>query len=112
MLPEQASFVGSFGAMTLLDFRSFGATATGADLVVFSEAFVNRHLRGLDYGARLGLHSIEGREDFRHFSESAIDLPGPEASRLGEIAPDNGIHLVIRRCRARRWNSPLYHAEL
>ena len=90
MLPEQASFVGSFGAMSLSDFQCFGATATGADLVVFSEAFVDGYLRGLDYGARLGLRGTEGGEDFCPYSESAIDLPGPEASRLGEIARDNG----------------------
>lgn len=71
------------------------AAGKGAELVVFPEAFVGGYPKGLDFGARLGTRSAEGREDFRRYFESAIDLPGPEATRLGEIARDNGIHLVV-----------------
>lgn len=71
------------------------AAARGANLVVFPEAFVGGYPKGLDFGARLGLRSPEGREDFRRYFESAIDLPGAEATRLGEIARDNGVHLVV-----------------
>ncbi len=71
------------------------AAGKGAELVVFPEAFVGGYPKGLDFGARLGMRSPEGREEFRRYFESAIDLPGPEASRLGEIARDNGIHLVV-----------------
>lgn len=65
------------------------------DLVVFPEAFVGGYPKGMDFGARLGTRSAEGREDFRRYFESAIDLPGPEANRIGEIALDNGVHLVV-----------------
>ncbi|WP_213979004.1 carbon-nitrogen hydrolase family protein [Sphingomonas sp. dw_22] len=71
------------------------AAGLGAELVVFPEAFVGGYPKGLDFGARLGMRSAEGREDFRRYHASAIELPGPEAARLGEIARDNGIHLVI-----------------
>ncbi|WP_454659173.1 carbon-nitrogen hydrolase family protein [Bosea beijingensis] len=71
------------------------AAGLGADLVVFPEAFVGGYPKGLDFGARLGMRSPEGREDFRRYHGSAIDLPGPEASRLGEIAHENAIHLVV-----------------
>ncbi|MBY0559614.1 carbon-nitrogen hydrolase family protein [Hyphomicrobium sp.] len=71
------------------------AAGKGAELVVFPEAFVGGYPKGLDFGARLGMRSLEGREDFRRYHESAIDLPGPEAARLGEIARDNRIHLVV-----------------
>lgn len=71
------------------------AAAKGAELVVFPEAFVGGYPKGLDFGARLGLRSPEGREEFRRYFESAIDLPGPEASRIGEIARDNGVHIVV-----------------
>ncbi len=71
------------------------AAEKGAELVVFPEAFVGGYPKGLDFGARLGMRSPEGREDFRRYHESAIDLPGPEATRLGEIARDNRIHLVV-----------------
>src|ERR1700722_10351133 len=78
----------------LLDLTEHAA-AQGAEIVVFPEAFVGGYPKGLDFGARLGMRSPEGREDFRRYHESAIDLPGPEATQLGEIARDNAIHLVV-----------------
>ncbi|MBP1884412.1 carbon-nitrogen hydrolase family protein [Sinorhizobium mexicanum] len=71
------------------------AAGQGAELVVFPEAFLGGYPKGIDFGARLGMRSPEGREDFRRYYESAIALPGPEAARLGEIARDNNIHLVV-----------------
>jgi nitrilase len=71
------------------------AAAQGASLVVFPEAFVGGYPKGLDFGARLGSRTPEGREEFRRYFESAIDLPGREALRIGEIARDAGVHLVV-----------------
>ena len=71
------------------------AAGKGANLVVFPEAFIGGYPKGLGFGARLGSRSPEGREEFRRYFESAIDLPGPEATRLGEIARDAGVHLVV-----------------
>ncbi len=71
------------------------AAGQGADIVVFPEAFVGGYPRGLDFGARLGMRSEAGREDFRRYFESAIDLPGPESTVLSDTARDNGIHLVV-----------------
>ncbi|NLS06136.1 carbon-nitrogen hydrolase family protein [Rhizobium sp. P32RR-XVIII] len=71
------------------------AAGKGAQLVVLPEAFVGGYPKGIDFGARLGMRSPEGREDFRRYYESAIDVPGPEAARLGEVARDNGVHLVV-----------------
>lgn len=70
------------------------AAAQGADLVVFPEAFIGGYPKGLDFGARLGLRSEAGREDFRRYFESAIDLPGPQSTILAESACANGVHLV------------------
>src|ERR1700759_2806575 len=81
--------------MSKLAERAREAAGLGANLVVFPEAFVGGYPKGLDFGARLGMRSPEGREDFRRYHESAIDLPGPEATRLGEVARDNGVHLVV-----------------
>jgi nitrilase len=70
------------------------AAGQGADIVVFPEAFVGGYPKGLDFGARLGLRTDAGREDYRRYFESAIDLPGPESMVLGDAARDNSIHLV------------------
>lgn len=71
------------------------AAGKGARLVVFPEAFVGGYPKGLDFGARLGMRSPEGREEFRRYHESAIDVPGAEAARIGEVARDNDVHLVV-----------------
>ena len=36
----------------------------GAELVVFPEAFVSSYPKGIDFGARVGMRSNEGRDMF------------------------------------------------
>ena len=71
------------------------AATRGAKLVVFPEAFVSGYPKGADFGAVVGSRSPEGREWFRRYYESGVDIPGPAVDRLGEIAADNRVHLVI-----------------
>jgi nitrilase len=66
-----------------------------AQLVVFPEAFVSGYPKGADFGARVGSRSPEGREWFRRYHESSVDVPGPAVERLAEIARANAVHLVI-----------------
>jgi nitrilase len=70
------------------------AAVQGADLVVFPEAFVGGYPKGLDFGARLGSRSDAGREDFRRYFESAIELPGKESECIAETARANHVYLV------------------
>jgi len=71
------------------------AAAGGAELVVFPEAFVSCYPRGLGFGAVVGSRTEEGRAWFRRYWESSIDVPGPAVARLGAMARDHGVHLVI-----------------
>jgi nitrilase len=71
------------------------AAATGAHLAVFPEAFVSGYPKGADFGARVGQRTTEGRDWFRRYHESAVDIPGPDVDRLGTIARDNDLHLVV-----------------
>ena len=71
------------------------AAAKGAKLVVFPEAFVSAYPKGLDFGARVGLRTPRGREDFRRYFDSAIDVPGWATEELSLAAKDSGVHLVI-----------------
>jgi nitrilase len=71
------------------------AARRGARLVVFPEAFVSAYPKGLDFGARVGMRFPEGREDFRRYFESAIEVPSPASEALGEIARKNRITLLI-----------------
>jgi nitrilase len=71
------------------------AAKTGAKLVLFPEAFISAYPRGTNYGATIGARSLEGRELFRQYHASSIDVPGPAAEALGAIAAQNRICLVI-----------------
>ena len=71
------------------------ASGQGAQLVLFPEAFVSGYPRGLDFGAVVGARSDKGREEFRRYWESSLDVPGPVTDELSQIARMNGIYLVI-----------------
>jgi len=71
------------------------ATAKGAKLVLFPEAFVSAYPRGLDFGAVVGSRTDKGREDFRRYWESSVDVPGPAVEILAKTARENGVFLVV-----------------
>ncbi|MFN8474549.1 MAG: carbon-nitrogen hydrolase family protein [Anaerolineae bacterium] len=71
------------------------AARQGAQLVVFPEAFLAGYPKGIDFGARVGMRLPEGREWFRRYWESAVDVPGLATARLGEAARQHGVWLVI-----------------
>lgn len=71
------------------------AARRGAKLVLFPEAFVSAYPKGLDFGARVGLRLPYGREDFRRYFESAVDVPGPATELLARAAREEGVYLVL-----------------
>jgi nitrilase len=71
------------------------ARRMGAELVLFPEAFVSAYPRGLGFGAVVGSRTPEGRDQFRRYWESAINVPGPEVERLGAMARANHTYLVM-----------------
>jgi nitrilase len=71
------------------------AAATGARIIVFPEAFVAGYPKGLNYGLVVGARDPAGREEFRVYLESAIDVPGPYTQQLGKAAAESRSHVVI-----------------
>ncbi len=71
------------------------AAATGAKLVVFPEAFIGGYPKGLDFGLVVGARDPQGREEFRLYHEAAIEVPGPQVTRLAEAAGEHRVHVVI-----------------
>jgi len=71
------------------------AAEQGAELVVMPEGFVSAYPVGLDFGARVGLRQPKGRDDFRRYYESAMEVPGPTCDALGKIAREAEVFLVI-----------------
>ena len=71
------------------------AAGQGAKLVVMPEGFVSAYPTGLDFGARVGLRQPKGRDDFKRYYESALDVPSPACDALGRTAQEAGVFLVI-----------------
>jgi len=71
------------------------AAAQNTNLVVFPEAFVSGYPKGLDFGARVGGRTPEGRRMFRRYFESAVDVPGPAVDALASIAREHALFMVI-----------------
>lgn len=82
---------------TLDRLRDLAAEAArqGARLAVFPEAFVSAYPRGLGFGARMGMRSPEGREEFRRYFDSAIAVPGPATEAIGAAAREHALYLVV-----------------
>jgi len=71
------------------------AARGGAQLVVFPEAFVGGYPKGMQFGTSLGIRTPEGRDWFHRYFENAIDVPGPAAEIMANVARDNRVFLVV-----------------
>lgn len=70
------------------------ASAAGAKIVLFPEAFIGGYPKGQQFGVSLGKRSDEGRDEFVRYFDSAIEVPGPETETIGTIARDHQVYLV------------------
>jgi len=66
-----------------------------AELVVFPEAFVSAYPKGLDFGARIGMRSEEGRLIYSKYYNSALDFNSKQFKKLCLIAKKYKILLSI-----------------
>lgn len=84
-------------ARTLEKTRDLAADAARATarLVLFPEAFISAYPRGTTFGTAIGARTPEGREQFRIYYQSSIDVPGPAVDSLARIARQNKIYLVM-----------------
>ena len=71
------------------------ARERGARLAVFPEAFVSAYPRGMTFGAVVGDRTPDGRDWYRRYWESSVDVPGRAVDELGAIALDAEMYLVI-----------------
>lgn len=71
------------------------AAGQGAQVIVLPEAFLGGYPKGLRFGASVGARSPEGRDEFRRYVDSAIEVPGPETAEIATLTRELGCHVVI-----------------
>ena len=82
----------------------------GARLALFPEAFVSGYPRGLSFGAVIGKRTPEGREQYRLYWESSVDVPGPVVERLCATARDQQSDLALGHAeRTFKLPNPFYY---
>ncbi len=92
------------------------AAAEGAQLVVFPETFVSVYPSSTWARALAGWADPRAKAAFALLSRTAVEVPGPAADRLGEIARENGVWLVtgVNETDPTRngtvYNALLYHS--
>ncbi|KAH9699066.1 Bifunctional nitrilase/nitrile hydratase NIT4 [Citrus sinensis] len=72
------------------------ASGYGSQIVVFPEAFIGGYPRGTNFGVSIANRTAKGKEDFRKYHASAIDVPGPEVDRLAAMAGKYKVYLLSR----------------
>jgi nitrilase len=92
------------------------AAAEGARLVVFPEAFIPAYPSSIWAKALAGWAAPGAKEAFALLARESVEIPGPAADRLGEIAREHGVWLVtgVTEIDPERpstlFNSLLYHS--
>jgi nitrilase len=71
------------------------AKKQGVQLLVFPEALLGGYQRGASFGAAVGDRTAAGRDEFVAYSNSAVEIPGPEIEELRTIAKESSMHLVV-----------------
>lgn len=71
------------------------AKNSGAELVVFPEAFVGGYPKGIDFGVRVGIRAAEGREQFRMYFDGAIERESPEFRQICRAVKSSGVTVVL-----------------
>ena len=75
--------------------RTAEAAAAGAGLVVFPETFVPAYPSSVWAKALAGWAEPGAEEAFALLHRESLELPGPDADRLGAIAREHGVWLVV-----------------
>ncbi|RBQ18003.1 nitrilase [Spongiactinospora rosea] len=85
----------SAGALDRVEHWTAEAARQGAALVVYPEGFVGGYPKGSHFGAVVGYRSPEGRDEYLRYFKGAIEIPGPATGRLGSIAREHGVFMVV-----------------
>ena len=80
----------------------------GCQFLLFPESFIPGYPRRFTFGASVGLRTDAGRELYKTYWQNSLQLPGPELSRIEQIARENGVYLAIGVTERNALNGSLY----
>jgi len=69
--------------------------ARGAKVAVFPEALLGTYPKGITFGAVVGDRRPEGREWYRRYYASSVEVPGAETAAIGKACAAAGLTSVI-----------------
>ena len=76
--------------------------------MLFPESFIPGYPRKFTFGAAIGLRTDAGRDLYKTYWQNSLQLPGPDLSRLEQIARDNAVYLAIGVTERDALNGSLY----
>jgi nitrilase len=103
------------GSLERLAERTAEAAAAGAELVVFPEAYLPVYPSSVWAKHLAGWADPRAKAAFARLAEQSVEVPGPAADRLAEVAQANGVWLVtgVTEVDPQRpgtlYNTLLYH---
>ncbi len=71
------------------------AAGSGAQVILFPEAFIPAYPRGFSFGVVVGSRRAEGRALFERYWANAVEVPSAATERLGEAAREAGAYVVM-----------------
>jgi nitrilase len=83
------------GTIDRLEVRTAEAAAAGAGLVVFPETFVPAYPSSIWAKALAGWGEPGAKEAFALLHRESLEVPGPDADRIGAAAREHGVWLVV-----------------
>ena len=71
------------------------AARHGAELVVFPESFVPAYPRGLSFGYVVGSRTMEGRLDWKRYSDNSVIVPSADTEVIGRAAAEARVYVSV-----------------
>ena len=71
------------------------AARQGAQVVVFPEAYIGGYPKGADFHIYIGGRTPQGRNEFLHYFNAAVEMDGPEIAQLAQAAGEHKLYVCI-----------------
>ena len=84
------------------------AAGLGCKMVVFPETFIPGYPAGLGFGTVVGSRTQAGREQFKEYWQSSVEVPGIHTDKLAECAGENQVFLTVGVTERDTINKTLY----